>query len=491
MKNIKMEFSRNNLFRKTIAEEDGFIHFIAVGGIGMSGAAKILSESGYRVSGSDIKSNELTASLEQAGVVISIGHNAKNIKNCSLVAVSSAVKEDNPELAEAVRQNIPVIHRAQLLEALMSGFSGKKKPISIGVTGTHGKTTVSGMTAFIFEKAGLNPSFAIGGQLPLFNTNSQAGNGDYFIAELDESDGSIEIYSPDISIITNIELDHVDHYENGSEQIFETFERYVNNLDENKKIIINTDDSGNINLLKRISGKNIITFSSDESNNLHNDADYRAETIAAVPNAEMKIYKNNELLGEIILGVPGEHNISNALAATVAALECGTAFGKIVNAFRHFTGIKRRFQIVAHVRGARIIDDYAHHPTEIEKTLKTAREMTNSLKAGRVIVIFQPHRYTRLANLWEDFVNAFKDADIVYICDVYSAGEDPVEGINSETLAKDINYTGTFYAGGDFEKIAETVIMEITEDDMVFTMGAGDITRLGRIITEKAGLVLK
>lgn len=482
-------FSKNNLFRNSFSKQDGFIHFIAIGGIGMSALAKILLERGYSVSGSDINSNSITKSLEQLGATISIGHDAENIKNCSLIVVSSAIKQDNPELTEALRRNIPVIHRAQLLEALMSQFGEDKKQTSIGITGTHGKTTTSGMTAFIFEKAGLNPSFALGGQLPFFNINSKAGSGNYFISELDESDGSIELYAPNISIITNIEFDHADHYENGLEQILETFERYVNQLDRDKKIIINTDDSGNMRLLKRIDRGNIITYSSDASHILHKEACYRAKVILTTPNAQMKVYKGNELLGEIILGVPGEHNISNALAATIAALECGIDFSKIAGGFKQFTGMKRRFQTVGYINGARIIDDYAHHPTEIQKTLKTAKEITSSLKMGRVIAIFQPHRYTRLANLWQDFVESFKDADIVYICDVYAAGDQPIENINSENLAKEINYTGAFYISGDLNKIAETVGMELRENDIVFTMGAGNITQLGQILIEKAGSV--
>ena len=491
MENLKKNFSKNNLFRQKINPEDGRIHFIAIGGIGMSGLAKVMLELGYKVSGSDIKNNSIMQSLENAGALINTGHSAENICDCSLIVVSSAIKQDNPELQEAVRQNIPIIHRAQLLETLMSGFGQKEKKFSIGVTGTHGKTTTSGMLAFAFEKAGRNPSFVVGGQLPLLNINSRAGNGSCFISELDESDGSIELYSPDITVITNIEFDHADHYESGLEQILDTFERYVNQLGENAKLIINSDDSGNLRLLKRIDRANIITYSSDSSHIMHNNSDYRAEIISTVPNAEMKVYRNGEFLGEVTLGIPGEHNISNALGAIAAALESGIGFSDISGVFKQFNGMKRRFQTVGYVKGARIIDDYAHHPTEIAKTLKTAKEITDSINSGRVIAVFQPHRYSRLQNLWQDFVDAFRDADIVYICDVYPAGEDPVDGINSENLAKEIDYTGSFYIVGDMEKIAESVALELRENDFVFTMGAGDITRLGQIIVEKAGYVLK
>ncbi|HBG50056.1 MAG TPA: UDP-N-acetylmuramate--L-alanine ligase, partial [Cyanobacteria bacterium UBA9971] len=260
-------------------------------------------------------------------------------------------------------------------------------------------------------------------------------------SELDESDGSIELYTPDLSIITNLEFDHADHYEKGFEQILETFERYVFDLNNSSKIILNTDDSGNLDLLKRISHKNIITYSSNPANSLHKDAVYKAQAIATVPNAKMKVFKKDEFLGEITLGIPGIHNISNALASTAAALECGVEFSQIASSLEKFIGMKRRFQTVGCYKGARIIDDYAHHPTEVEATLKTAKEVISSTKKGRVIAVFQPHRFTRLANLWQDFAKSFKDADIVYLCDVYPAGEAPIKDINSENLCKEINYT--------------------------------------------------
>jgi len=482
MENTKIKFSKNSLFRKPIAKDDGYIHFIAIGGIGMSALAKILIELGYKVSGSDIKNNANIKSIENTGGIVKIGHSSENTNNCSLVVVSSAIKPDNPELIEAKKQNIPVIHRAQLLEALMSGFGEEKKQFSVGVTGTHGKTTTSGMTAFLFEMAGLNPSFAIGGQLPHFDVNSKAGCGDYFISELDESDGSIELYTPDISIITNLEFDHADHYEKGFEQILETFERYVFDLNNSSKIIINIDDSGNLDLLKRINHKNIITYSSTTKQTLRKNADYKAEAVATIPNAKMKVFKKDEFLGEITLGVPGIHNISNALAATTAALECGVEFSQIASSLEKFTGMKRRFQTVGCYNGARIIDDYAHHPTEVEATLKTAKEVISSAQKGRVIAVFQPHRFTRLANLWQDFIKAFKDADIVYLCDVYPAGETAIENVNSENLCKEINYTKTFYVSGELENIAKAVRREISENDIILTMGAGNITQLGQIL---------
>ena len=483
--------NKDSLFRKIIAPKSGYVHFIAVGGIGMSGLVIMLLEMGYMVSGSDLKSNDLLRYIEDKGGVITLGHKAENIKNCSLVVVSSAIKPDNPELIEAEKLNIPVIHRAQLLEALMTGFGRNKKPVSIGVTGTHGKTTTSGMTAFLFENAGLNPSFALGGQLPCYNLNSKAGSGNYFISELDESDGSIELYTPDISIITNLELDHADYYTDGLEQVFKTFERYVKDLDRNSKIIINTDDSGNLELLSRIKFENIITYSSNFEHPLYNNAMYRAEVIATAPNAEMIVNKNGEKLGKIILGVPGIHNISNAMAAIAAALECGIDFSVISEALNQFTGMKRRFQTVGYFKDARIVDDYAHHPTEILATLKTAREIVDSAGKGRVIAVFQPHRYTRLKSLWDEFVKSFRDTDIAFICDVYPAGEAPIEGVNSEIFCSEIQNAGAVYVSGELDKIADAVCSEIRKDDIVLTMGAGNITYLGAVILDKTPSSIK
>jgi len=476
--------NKDSLFRGKITPDSGYIHFIAIGGIGMSGLAKVLLEMGYKVSGSDLKSNDIVRYLEENGAVISMGHRAENVKDCALVVVSTAIKQDNCELIEAKRQNVPVIHRAQLLEFLMSGFSKEKKPVSIGVTGTHGKTTTSGMTAFAFQEAGLKPSFALGGQLPVYNINSQYGDGNYFISELDESDGSIELYTPDISVITNIELDHADHYTEGLEQIYQTFQRYIYDLDKDSKIIINTDDKGNIELLSRIKHGEIITYSTNSEHPLHFKANYRAEIIQTAPNAEMKVYKEDALLGEISFGVAGIHNISNGLAAVAVALESGIEFSAIASAMQKFSGMKRRFQTIGYAQNTRIIDDYAHHPTEIEATLKTAREIVNVAGKGRIISVFQPHRYTRLENLWVEFVQSFKDADIVYLCDVYSAGEDPVEGINSERLSRAINNTKCIYVAGGLEEIAKYTAAHMAEYDLVLTMGAGNITYLGQMIID-------
>ena len=475
---IIKEFGKNKFNLKELPE-GAKIHFIGLGGIGMSALARILLQSGYKISGSDLKKNHLLEYFENQGSEVYIGHSEENLNNCCTVIKSSAIKEDNPEYKNALKNNIPVIHRSELLNALMTELN----EFSIGVTGTHGKTSTTGMITTIFYKAGLEPSFAIGGEIPQLNTNSAFGRGKYFIAELDESDGTIELYSPNISVITNLELEHTDHYKDGLEQLVTTMERFADKTPENSKIVINIDDFGNNKLLKRTHRNNFVTYSVNSQ-----DADYFAEIIEAVPNGKMKIYKKNEYLGEIKLGVPGIHNISNALGAAAVSLECRLDFKNIASALSKFTGMKKRFQTLGFANGARIIDDYAHHPTEIMATIDTARKivnLNNKNNSGRIIAVFQPHRYTRLANLWNDFLKCFGEADIIYVCDVYAASEDPIENVNSENFTKQLGNEYSYYVKGKLDNVADEIIKEIHSGDIVLTMGAGTITKLGGMIIDK------
>jgi len=436
---------------KNLANNAKF-HFIAVGGIGMSGLAKILLEKGYSVSGSDLNTNNLTEYLQSKGAEIFKGHSGENIKNQSVIVKSTAIRSTNPEFIRANELNIPVLHRAQMLNEIMSGYT-----MSIGVTGMHGKTTTTGMIITIFDELGLDPGFAAGGEIPQLKTNAAAGKDDYFIAELDESDRSIELYTPDISVITNLEYEHAEHYPGGFEQVIEVFERFVKKLKPEFKVIINIDDDGNRKLIDKIGAERFITYSTET-----NDADYY-------------------LKDRIKLNVPGEHNISNATAAIAAAMEAGIDFEQAAAAILKFTGMKKRFQTLGYIGDVQIVDDYAHHPTEIKATLKTAK----SLDKKRVIAVFQPHRYTRLSGLWNDFLKCFTDADILYVCDVFSAEEDPIENINSEIFHKNLQHPAAYYIKGELDEVAEAVIKEMKPEDIVVTMGAGTITKLGRIIIDK------
>jgi len=469
---------KNEQFSLKDIPSGGNIHFIGLGGIGMSGLARILLDSGYKISGSDLNKNHLLEYFESRGADIFVGHAEENLKNCCAVIKSTAIKENNPEYQKALQDNIPVIHRAELLNALMTGYGQK----AIGVTGTHGKTTTTGMIATIFYEAGLDPSFAIGGEIPQLRTNSAFGKGGYFVSELDESDGTIELYSPDISVITNLELEHPDHYRDGFDQLLRTMKNFIDRTPENSKIIINIDDEGNNKLIDRAKNNNFITYSIE-----NNDADYFGEIIESVPDGKMRVYKQNRLLGEVILGVPGVHNLSNATGAVAAALESGLEFNKISQSLAKFTGMKKRFQTVGYANGARLIDDYAHHPTEIRATINTTRKIVDLKQKGRVIAVFQPHRYTRFAEFWDEFLKSFDEADVVYVCDVYSAEEDPVDGVNSENFSKQLKHDLVNYVKGSLDNVAEVLLKEIRTDDMVLTMGAGHITRLGGIIADKAG----
>lgn len=426
-------------------------HFIAIGGIGMSGLAKILLEAGYEVSGSDLAKNELTGYLESRGARIYTGHDGGNLGDCTAVIKSTAIKENNPELKKAAEKNIPVMHRAELLNKLMSGYK-----TSIGVTGTHGKTTTTGMITAIFHELGLEPGFAIGGEFPRLGTNAACGRGGHFIAEIDESDGTVELYSPDITVITNLEFEHPDHYKGGFSQLLETFERFISRA--KGKIILNIDDEGNNKLIKNLGKNRFITCSTKKK-----EADYLIN-------------------GGINLNLPGAHNMSNAAIAIAASVEAGIDFERASGALSKFTGMKKRFQTLGYASEGQIVDDYAHHPTEIRATVQTAK----SLNKNRVIAVFQPHRYTRLASLWDDFLKCFDEADIVYVCDVYPAGEDPVTGVNSEEFHKNLRHGAARYIRGELDAVAEEVIKEIQANDIVLTMGAGSITKLGRIIMEKA-----
>ncbi len=459
---------------KNLSTEAKF-HFIGLGGIGMSALARILLQAGYKISGSDLSKNHLLEYFEKMGAEVYVGHAAENLNGAEVVVKSSAIKEDNPEYRKALENNIPVIHRAELLNALMTGFRQE----SIGVTGTHGKTTTTGMIAVILNESGFEPSFAIGGEIPQLKTNSAFGKGGYFVSELDESDGTIELYSPELGVITNLELEHPDHYRDGFEQLLETMKKFVNQTPGNARIIINIDDSGNNELISRIKSDKFITYSL-ESNN----ADYFAEIVETVPDGKMKVYKKHEYLGEVKLGIPGRHNISNALAAIAAVLESGVEFTQTAQALAKFTGMKKRFQTVGYARGTRLIDDYAHHPTEIRATINTTRNIVDFVGKGRVIAVFQPHRYTRLEKFWDEFLQSFDEADVVCICDVYSAEEDPIPGVSSEKFFKLLGHDNSRYVKGELDAVAKELIKIIRPDDIVLTMGAGHITKLGGIIID-------
>ena len=446
----------------------GTYHFIAIGGIGMSGLAKYLLEDGHTVSGSDIADSKYLEPLKKLGAKIYIGHSAENVPDEAIVIKSSAIKDNNPEVIRAKELGLKIYHRSDLLEEIAKSSQDAGKCF-IGFSGTHGKTTTSGLASFVLEKAGLNPSFVDGGIIPEIHTNAQHKDGAYFIAELDESDGTIVKYYPDILVINNLEEDHLDFYKNGMSDLVKTFNQAIS---QSKKIIVNNDNEGT----ELLSG-DFITFG------LKN-ADYTACNINySKDGTTFEIRHNNKKLADMKIQLAGVHNVYNTLAVVSALNEAGLNIEELSQYFYDFTGMGRRFQKVCDIGGITVYDDYAHHPTEIKATLDSA-----SLKFGRehIVAVFQPHRYSRLKSLWNEFKQAFDNAGKVYVTDVYSASEAQIEGITGEKFAEDMQ--GAEYLGGNMEDVAEKLLPKLKDGDIVIGLGAGSITSLGKNL-EKAGCV--
>lgn len=451
-------------------------YFIAIGGIGMSGLAKYLLEDRVEVLGSDIKKNRNITELEKLGAKIFIGHDENNLPDNCIVVASTAIKEDNPELIKAKRLGLEILHRSDLLARIANGkceanddSTQKKKKYFIGYSGTHGKTTTSGLAAYVLEKAGLSPSFVVGGIVPEFGINSNAGKGDFFVAELDESDGTIVKYQPEISVINNLEIDHVDFYKDGLQGILNTFKAYLNALPTNAKILINNDDAGNLKLIEQSPDFNFITFGL-------NNADYTAKNISLGQGTTFDIYYKDKFLISLTTQMLGKHNVYNAMAVLVSLNEAGVNIDKIKDYFCTFTGMGRRLQVAAKFDEICVYDDYAHHPTEIKATLSGIK----SMGFKNVIAVFQPHRYTRLKGLWNDFLDSFVDADKVYVTDVYSASELPIECINSEIFVEELlTNIPCEHLKGSISEVAEQLLPKLKSGDVVIGLGAGNITTLG------------
>jgi len=443
----------------------GKYHFIAIGGIGMSGLAKYLLEDGHSVSGSDIADSKYVDKLRKLGAKIYIGHNAENVPEGSIVIVSTAIRKNNPELVKAREMGLKIYHRSDMLKEIaeMAQKSGNK---FIGFSGTHGKTTTSGLASFVLDKAGLNPSFVDGGIVPELSTNAQHKKGKHFIAELDESDGTIVKYSPDVLVINNLEEDHIDFYKNGMIDLIKTFETAISKA---KKVIVNNDNEG-INLLKG----DFITFG------LKN-ADYTAKNINITKEGTaFDIYHKGELLTSISIQLAGIHNVYNTLSVIAGLCEANVDIEKIRPYFKEFTGMGRRFQKVTEFNGIEVFDDYAHHPTEIRATLDAAAS-----KYGKenIVAVFQPHRYTRLKSLWNEFLKAFENSGRVIVTDVYAASEDPIEGITGKNFASKL--PNSEYISGNMEEVASSLLPTLSKGNIVIGLGAGTITALGKDL-EKA-----
>lgn len=448
----------------------------------MSGLAKYLVEDGFEVLGSDIKQNRNTVELEKLGAKIFIGHDENNLpENCTVVA-STAIKEDNPELIKAKKLGLEILHRSDLLARISNGLIGTKKKYFIGYSGTHGKTTTSGLASYVLEKAGFSPSFVVGGIVPEFGINSNAGAGDFFIAELDESDGTIVNYQPEISVINNLEVDHVDFYTDGLQEILDTFKTYLSTLPDDAKILINNDNDGNNTLIEQNPNVKFITFG------LKN-ADYVAKNIELGTESTFNIYYKNELLTTLKTQMLGEHNVYNALAVLASLNEAEVDINLVKDHFYTFTGMGRRFQLSANFDGISVYDDYAHHPTEIKATLSAMKVLKNNTVGKNIIAVFQPHRYSRFAGLWDEFLTAFDDADKVFITDVYAASEQPITEADSDIFAELLSKKiPCEHLSGSISEVAKQLLPKLQPNDVVVGLGAGTITTLGKDLLSQLAL---
>ncbi|HXN86306.1 MAG TPA: UDP-N-acetylmuramate--L-alanine ligase [Candidatus Binataceae bacterium] len=450
------------------------LHFIGIGGAGMSGIAELCLRLGFAVSGCDLKDSATTSRLKSLGAEIDTGHHATHIQPAlDAVVISSAVKFSNPEVSRAREMKIPVIPRAEMLGELI-----RMARVGIAVAGTHGKTTTTGLLGLILEEAGLDPTVAIGGNLRSRGTNVRLGSGEVMVAEADESDASFLLLVPTIAIVTNIDAEHLDHYGN-IDRVREAFLNFINHVPFYGAAVLGIDSVNVRGLLPSIR-KPVITYG------VAADADLRGEKIVIDGlSTRFEVIRKGELLGAVTIPTPGIHVAMNSIAAIAVALELGIAFEVAAKALGGFSGISRRFEIKGEAAGRIVIDDYAHHPEEVKATLAAARAAFKN----RIVAVFQPHRYTRMRDLFDGFLSAFDDADALYLMDIYPAGEDSIEGVSSHRLYEAILKRGHLnvrYLGGLADaarKLAELTVA----GDVVLTLGAGDVYQLGDQLLAELG----
>jgi UDP-N-acetylmuramate--alanine ligase len=450
-----------------VSKYKGFhkVHFIGIGGIGMSGIAEVLINQGYEVSGSDLHESKITKKLKKLGATIQYGHDAKHLTEVDVVVTSTAIRSDNPEVVAAEERNIPVIPRAMMLAELMRMKRG------IAVAGTHGKTTTTSMIAEMMARAQLDPTYIVGGILKLVNSNAQLGSGEFLVAEADESDGSFLMLTPTIAVITNIEEEHMDHYQS-LDEIQADFLAFANSVPFFGLVVLCLEHE-NVQAIIPDIKKRMVTYGYTPQ------ADFYATDVRfGKLTSTFTVNYRGERWGEITLQMIGSHNILNALATVAVGLEVGLTFPVIQDALSVFEGVERRFEIKGEARGITVVDDYGHHPTEIKATIDAARNFW----PGRIVVVFQPHRYTRTRDLFEDFLTAFFGADALILTDIYPAAEEPIEGITTQKLFEGIKERGmkdvSYIANKSM--IAKELLERIKPDDMVITLGAGDVHRVGK-----------
>lgn len=442
------------------------IHFVGIGGIGMSGIAEVLLNLGYAVSGSDLASSDITRRLQEAGATIFQGHDAAHVAGADVVVTSSAVKPDNAEVLMARKRHIPVIPRAEMLAELM------RMKYGIAVAGTHGKTTTTSLIATILASADFDPTVVIGGRLNSLGSNAQLGQGDYLVAEADESDGSFLMLSPTIGVVTTVDAEHLDFYRDLS-AIQDAFVQFVNRVPFYGCSVICIDQPHIQSLVPRIK-KRYLTYG------MTSQADYVVRDIEFIgTRSRFEVYRQRQHLGRFTLNLPGVHNVYNALAAVAVACELEVPLPTIAEALDAFSGIHRRFEIVGQRHGVTVVDDYGHHPEEVRQTLRVARAVWPE---ARLIVVFQPHRYTRTQALREDFHTAFYEADTLILLDIYAASETPIPGVSSASLHHGIKAYGhrqVFYMP-DRDEVLRFLRDEAKGSDVLMTLGAGDVWKLAQ-----------
>lgn len=451
---------------KASMQRQEHIHLIGIGGSGMSPIAHILLDMGCVVSGSDLNSSYTTSKLQERGATIFTKHLATNISNPDLVVVSAAIPEENEELMEARRRGIRVMQRIEMLGQLMSMKKG------IAIAGTHGKTTTTSMVSLIVEKCGGDPTILIGGELNDIGGSAKLGKGPYLVAEADESNGQFLHLSPTIAVITNIDNDHLDYY-GTIDDVVSAFLAFLRKVPSDGVAIVCIDDENISNIVKGIDSK-VITYG------LSKDADIVATDIRIEGfGSSFVVICDGKDYVDVTLGVPGEHNIRNALAALAVAREIGIPLQKAASVLFEFRGVHRRFEIVGSIDGFTVVDDYAHHPTELKATLTAAR---SGWKNGRVIAVFQPHRYSRTKSLVREFAKVLSEADIVFITDIYSAGEQLIPGVSSSSICTLIKNEGecTPYYVPSLEELTQRLASIVREGDLVLTLGAGNIYTVGK-----------
>jgi len=452
----------NDLARRRIKQ----VHFVGIGGSGMSGIAEVLANIGYDITGSDLAENAMTDRLASLGAKIFKGHAATNIEGSDVVVTSTAVSQNNPEVIAAKEQNIPVIRRAEMLAEIMRFSNG------IAVAGTHGKTTTTSLVTSLLAEGGLDPTYVIGGRLNSSGSNSRLGSGEYLVAEADESDASFLLLQPMISVVTNIDADHLSTYDNDFEKLKDTFVEFLHHLPFYGLAVLCVDDENVCDILPKVT-RTIVTYG------IHFDADIRAKNVRyAGTQSFFNVERTDKSSLDVTLNMPGEHNIQNALAAIAIATELGVSDEHILSGLDKFQGVGRRFQCYGEIKmpqgSVMLVDDYGHHPTEMQATMKAVR---SAWPDRRMVVMFQPHRYTRTRDLFEDFTQVLSDPDVLVLLDIYSANEEPIVGSDGRALAGAIRNRGNvdpiFVA--NTADITEVLQNQLKDGDVLLTLGAGSV----------------